>query len=110
MFIMSLPLPVKSSATYDQQEMFTLPCQVATEYACVYEYICACAYIFVHIYTCMHMYACNKCVLENTTYCYIYDKIQCDAITARSVFSKHSHSRHTMARPHGRDKGVSFVS
>ena len=85
--------------------MFTLPCQVATEYAYVYEYICARAYIFVHIYTCTHMYTCNKCVIENTTYCYIYEKIQCDAITARSVFSKHSHNSHTMARPHGRDMG-----
>ena len=76
-FIMSLPLPVKSSATYDQQEMFTLPCQVASEYAYVYECICTCACICVHIYKCMHMYICNKCVIENTAYGYIYDKIQC---------------------------------
>ena len=56
MFIMSLPLPVKSFATYDQQEMFTLPCQVATEYAYVYEYICACAYIFcAYIYMYAHV-------------------------------------------------------
>ena len=59
MFIMSLPLPVKSSATYDQQEMFTLPCQVATEYAYVCECICTCACICVHIYinvcTCIHV-------------------------------------------------------
>ena len=81
--------------------MFTLPCQAATEYAYVYECMCTCACICVHIYKCMHMYTCNKCVIENTTYCYIYDKIQWDASTARSVFSKHSHNRHTMARPHG---------
>ena len=59
MFIMSLPLPVKSSATYDQQEMFTLPCQVATDYAYVCECICTCACICVHIYinvcTCIHV-------------------------------------------------------
>ena len=41
-------------------------------------------------------------------YCYIYDKIQCDVITARSVFSKHSYNRHIMARPHGRDMGCLF--
>ena len=62
-------------------------------------------YMCAYIYKCMHMYTFNKCVIENTTYCYIYDKIQCDVITARSVFSKHSHNRHTMARPHGRDMG-----
>ena len=71
--------------------MFTLPCQVATEYAYVCECICTCACICVHIYKCMHMYTCNKCVIENTTYCYIYDKIQYDAITARSVFSQQVH-------------------
>ena len=105
MFIM--PLPVKSSAIYDQQEMFTLPCQVATEDAYVCECICTCACICVHIYKCMHMYTCNKCVIENTMYCYIYDKIQCDAITARSVFSKHSH---TVARPHGLLRVQSLIS
>ena len=62
-------------------------------------------YMCAYIYKCMHMYTCNEYVIENTTYCYIYDKIQCDAITARSVFSKHSHKRHTMARPHGRHMG-----
>ena len=103
--LISLPLPVKCSATYDQHEIFTLPCQVATEYVyvceCIWTYACIC----VHIYDCMHMYTCNKCVIENTTYCYICDKIQCDAVTARSVFSKHSHDRHTIASPHGRGMG-----
>ena len=79
MFIMSLPLPVQSSATYDQQENFTLPCQAATEYVYVCECICTCAciclHIYIYIYKSMHMYTCNKCVIENTTYCYIYDKI-----------------------------------
>ena len=60
---------------------------------------------YIYIYKCMHMHVCNKCVIENTTYCYIYDKIQCDAITPRSVFSKHSHNRHTMVHHHGRDMG-----
>ena len=69
-------------------------------------YVHAHVYVCIYIYKCMHMYTCNKYVIENTTYCYIYDKIQCDAITARSVFSKHSHKRHTMARPHGRHMGV----
>ena len=63
------------------------------------------AHVYVCTYECMHMHACNKYVIENTTYCYIYDKIQCDVVTARSVFSKHSHDRHTIARPNGRDMG-----
>ena len=83
--------------------MFTLPCQVATEYVYLCKCICTCACICVHIYECMHMYTCNECVIENTTYCYIYDKIQCDAVTARPVFSKHYQDRHTIAGPHGRD-------
>ena len=105
MFIMSLHLPVKSSATYDQQEIFTLPSQVATEYVYVCKCICTCACLCVHIYECMHMYTCNERVIENTTYCYICDKIHCDAVTERSVFSKLSHDRHTIARPYGRDMG-----
>ena len=105
MFIMSLPLPVKSSAFTINKKFFSLPCQVATEYVYVCECICIC--ICVHIYESMHMYTWNKWVIENTTYCYIYDKIQCDAVTAQSVFSKHSHDRHTIARPW---YGVSFAS
>ena len=67
-------------------------------------------YVHAHVYVCIYINVCickhvKKCVIENTTYCYIYDKIQRDAITARSVFSKHYHNRHTMARPHGRDMG-----
>ena len=73
MFMMLLPPPVISSATYDQQEIFALPCQVATEYVYVCECICTCAGICVHIYEYMHMSTCNKCVIENTTYCYICD-------------------------------------
>ena len=58
MFIMSLPLQVKSSATYDQQEMFTLPCQVATEYAYVCECICTMRVyvcIYINVCTCIHV-------------------------------------------------------
>ena len=106
MFIMSLPLPVKCSATWVQHEIYTVLCQVATEYVYVCECICTCACICVHIYDCMHMYTCNKCVIENTTCCYICDKIQCDAVTARSVFSKHSHDKHTIARLTGEILGV----
>ena len=81
-------------------------CQVATGYVYVCECICTCASICVHMYEFMHMHTCNICVIESTTYCYICDKIQCDAVTARSVFSKHFHDRHTIARLHGRDMGV----
>ena len=107
MFIMSLPLPVKRSATYDQQESFTLPCQVTTEYVYICECICTCAcicvhiYIYIYIYKCMHMYICNKCVIKIRRTAISTTKYS--AVTARSVFSKHSHNRHTIARPHGRD-------
>ena len=55
MFMISLPLPVKCSATYNQHETFTLSCEVATEYVYVCECMCKCACIRVHMYKCMHM-------------------------------------------------------
>ena len=109
-FILSLPLPVKCSAPYDQHAILTLPHQAAPEYVYVCECICTSACICVHIYDCMHMYTYNICVTENTTYCYIYDKLQCNAVTARSVFSKHSHDRHTIARSHGLFRVKSLIS
>ena len=68
-------------------------------------YVHAHVYVCIYIYECMHMYTCNKCVIENMTYCYICDEIQYDAVTARSVFSKHSRDRHTIVCPHGQDVG-----
>ena len=54
MFIMSLPLPVKSSATYDQQEMFTLPCQVQPN---MHMYVSV--YVHAHVYVCIYINVCT---------------------------------------------------
>ena len=72
---------------------------------CMWVYMYMHMYMCAYIYECMHMYTCNKCVIENMTYCYICNKIQCDAVTGRSVFSKHSHDRYTIVCPHGQDMG-----
>ena len=62
-------------------------------------YMCTRIWMYAHIYTC------NKCVIENTTYLmYVrHNTVRC--VTTPSVYSKHSHNRHTTARPHGRDMG-----